>query len=370
MAKPAAARGSQGAGRTAPCGRLDARLHRRCFGRASRCRSTTCRRAGSPPARSRSCSGRIASTPTTGRPTRATRCSWTCRRTRRPIPSCWSRPRRTRGRDTRTSFTRFCALFPDRFYVSERGRMFLTNPREIASDAEGHRLLSAGFHSQMGYFRDDRPLYELVLDDGAAASAGRPVEGARLHHARARPAVQAVHLVRARRAAKLHGHRAVQRVPLRRRRRDVRSEDRAAGRRLPGQGASDGQRRRPGRGPRLFRPDERERARAGSGEGGRRTQSPRRAARVRAAGLSPAADEAGGGRPARLLPIAARSASQSRGGDSRRGGQRADVAALLLPRRPLRLAIAGENARRTLVATARRRPPTCGRSRTTSSRAA
>ena len=62
------------------------------------------------------------------------------------------------------SFIRFCALFPDRFYVSERGRMFLTNPSEIASDAEGHRLLSAGFHSQMGYFRDDRPLYELVLD--------------------------------------------------------------------------------------------------------------------------------------------------------------------------------------------------------------
>ncbi len=63
------------------------------------------------------------------------------------------------------SFTRFCALFPDRFYVSERGRMFLLNARDIASDAEGHRLLSAGFHSQMGYFRDDRPLYELVLDD-------------------------------------------------------------------------------------------------------------------------------------------------------------------------------------------------------------
>ena len=62
------------------------------------------------------------------------------------------------------SFTRFCTLFPDKFYVSERGRIFLTNPREIASDAQGHRLLSAGFHSQMGYFRDDRPLYELVLD--------------------------------------------------------------------------------------------------------------------------------------------------------------------------------------------------------------
>ena len=62
------------------------------------------------------------------------------------------------------AFARFCALFPDRFYVSERGRVFLTDPREIASDAEGHRLLSAGFHSQMGYFRDDRPLYDLVLD--------------------------------------------------------------------------------------------------------------------------------------------------------------------------------------------------------------
>jgi Protein of unknown function (DUF1592)/Protein of unknown function (DUF1588)/Protein of unknown function (DUF1595)/Protein of unknown function (DUF1585) len=62
------------------------------------------------------------------------------------------------------SFKRFCILFPDVFYVSERGRMFLTNPREIASDAQGHRLLSAGFHSQMGYFRDDVPLYELVLE--------------------------------------------------------------------------------------------------------------------------------------------------------------------------------------------------------------
>ena len=62
------------------------------------------------------------------------------------------------------AFVRFCGLFPDVFYVSERGRIFLTNPREIASDAQGHRLLSAGFHSQMGYFRDDRPLYDLVLD--------------------------------------------------------------------------------------------------------------------------------------------------------------------------------------------------------------
>jgi hypothetical protein len=62
------------------------------------------------------------------------------------------------------SFKRFCAVFPDAFYVSERARMFLTNPREIASDLQGHRLLTAGFHSQMGYFRDDGPLYQMVLD--------------------------------------------------------------------------------------------------------------------------------------------------------------------------------------------------------------
>jgi hypothetical protein len=63
------------------------------------------------------------------------------------------------------SFKRFCAVFPDAFYVSERARMFLGNPNEIATDLEGHRLLTAGFHSQMGYFRDDKPLYDLVLDD-------------------------------------------------------------------------------------------------------------------------------------------------------------------------------------------------------------
>ncbi len=62
----------------------------------------------------------------------------------------------------------------------------------------------------------------------AAAPAGRLVEGARLRHPRAGEAIQAVHLVRARGAAKLHGRRAVQRVPLRRRRRHVGGQDHAA----------------------------------------------------------------------------------------------------------------------------------------------
>lgn len=56
----------------------------------------------------------------------------------------------------------FCRVFPDQFYVSERGRDYLDVPKE---KQEKGRLLSAGFHSMMGYFRDDAPLYQLILDD-------------------------------------------------------------------------------------------------------------------------------------------------------------------------------------------------------------
>jgi hypothetical protein len=59
------------------------------------------------------------------------------------------------------TFSRFCSIFPDAFYVSERARVYL-NP-EGEKNLTG-RLLSAGFHSMTGYFRDDGPLYELILD--------------------------------------------------------------------------------------------------------------------------------------------------------------------------------------------------------------
>jgi hypothetical protein len=59
---------------------------------------------------------------------------------------------------------RFCAVFPDKFYVSERGREFLDRDDDEVAYEKG-RLLSAGFHSMMGYFRDDAPLYELLLDE-------------------------------------------------------------------------------------------------------------------------------------------------------------------------------------------------------------
>ena len=57
------------------------------------------------------------------------------------------------------SFARFASVFPDTFYVSERGRYFPDD-----SEDKG-RLLSASYHNTMGYFRDDTPLMELILDE-------------------------------------------------------------------------------------------------------------------------------------------------------------------------------------------------------------
>lgn len=69
-----------------------------------------------------------------------------------------------RGADYVESCERFCLMFPDAMFVSERGRDYLGKPRE---EQEKGRLLSAGFHSMMGYYRDDAPLYDLVLDASA-----------------------------------------------------------------------------------------------------------------------------------------------------------------------------------------------------------
>jgi hypothetical protein len=60
------------------------------------------------------------------------------------------------------AFVRFCATFPDAFLISERARVYLDPKKEKANAG---RLLSAGFHSMTGYFRDDSPLSELILDE-------------------------------------------------------------------------------------------------------------------------------------------------------------------------------------------------------------
>ena len=66
--------------------------------------------------------------------------------------------------------TQFCDVFPDEFFVSERARVYLDQKSE--KKLKG-RFLSAGFHSQMGYFRDDAPLCDLMLDDEDRAELDR-----------------------------------------------------------------------------------------------------------------------------------------------------------------------------------------------------
>ena len=75
-----------------------------------------------------------------------------------------------RGRHI-AAFERFCSVFPDVFYVSERGRDYVDASKK--QEGERGRLLSAGFHSMMGYFRDDGPLYDLILDESGQKEINR-----------------------------------------------------------------------------------------------------------------------------------------------------------------------------------------------------
>ncbi len=54
---------------------------------------------------------------------------------------------------------RFCRVFPDAFVVTERA------PYYDAESSPKGRLLSAGFHLMQGYYRDDGPLCEWILDE-------------------------------------------------------------------------------------------------------------------------------------------------------------------------------------------------------------
>ena len=59
---------------------------------------------------------------------------------------------------------RFSSVFPDMFYKESRGRNYFKTGKDQG------RYLSAGFHNVMGYFRDDQPLYELLLDEEQQAT--------------------------------------------------------------------------------------------------------------------------------------------------------------------------------------------------------
>jgi hypothetical protein len=59
----------------------------------------------------------------------------------------------------RQSLERFCSVFPDAFVVTDRGPYF--DPKAAGKG----RPLTAGFHLMQGYFRDDQPLYDLILNE-------------------------------------------------------------------------------------------------------------------------------------------------------------------------------------------------------------
>ena len=61
----------------------------------------------------------------------------------------------------------FCSLFPDAFFVDDRGPYF--DPKGAGQG----RLLTAGFHLMQGFFRDDQPLRELILDESETAELDR-----------------------------------------------------------------------------------------------------------------------------------------------------------------------------------------------------
>lgn len=63
--------------------------------------------------------------------------------------------------------THFCRVFPNAFAISSRGHYA---DAKLGVDV---RLLTAGFHLMQGYFRDDEPLYELVLDEAGKRELDR-----------------------------------------------------------------------------------------------------------------------------------------------------------------------------------------------------
>lgn len=65
------------------------------------------------------------------------------------------------------AFAELSSVFPDAFYISERGRFFPDD------SADKGRFLSAGYHNVMGYYRDDAALRELILDAEGVAELER-----------------------------------------------------------------------------------------------------------------------------------------------------------------------------------------------------
>ena len=123
-----------------------------------------------------------------------------------PATRTW-RCRRASARATRRRLRKFCSVFPDMFYMEARGRNYFDTSKDQG------RYLSAGFHNVMGYFRDDEPLYELLLDDQQQKAIGRNVAGNGFRRLDHRPDVRAVQQLRRARQRDDRGRRRPGRAP-------------------------------------------------------------------------------------------------------------------------------------------------------------
>ena len=199
-----------------------------------------------------------------------------------------------------------------------------------------------------GYFRDDAPLYELVLDDVGPPRARCALVRARFRDRGPDAPVSRLHLLRTRRAAAVHAGGPVRLRPLRGQGLHLRGQDDAdCGAAYLAKARKNGANARAVEAiETYFADDVRADPPGRAGPPGRRAEPPRGPREVRRAGLSPAARRARARRPARVLPRVARAGRAGpRGRDPRRGRQRPAVAALLLPRsiRPGRASRSGRS---------------------------
>ena len=224
----------------------------------------------------------------------------------------------------------FCRVFPDAFVVSDRPPYF-----DLKGGSQG-RPLSAGFHLMQGYFRDDAPLCELVLDQ----AAGRELDSLwrELNFVTGAPMRQYHDFIFFERAEPPRYMRESAFDFARSEDKDSISESKiqqlrdaylAKAKKRGVKDEADQSDRDVLR--RNLARDSPGRARPACG----RALPSRGLAEVRRACLSPAAFSSRGRRSARLLSLAAREGrALSRRRDSRHGRERAAVASLCLSRRP------------------------------------
>jgi hypothetical protein len=89
-----------------------------------------------------------------------------------PDPNLWVPSDPLARAKYESAFAKFSSLFPDAFYIKERARTFV-DPEEEKANGNVGRLLSAGLHNMTGYFRDDGPLYDMVLDENGQRELDR-----------------------------------------------------------------------------------------------------------------------------------------------------------------------------------------------------